>query len=94
MFKTHVSARKVLILDPELRNTPIPSDLDEAFLIVSVSGWIRRLWTLREIVLGRRLQVRFQDGFFDLIAEYERPKSFSKDGLNFEQFASSSNSDC
>lgn len=55
MYKTYVPAQHVLILDSELQRTPIPKDMTEVFFRISISGWMRRLWTLEESVLGRRL---------------------------------------
>ena len=70
MYKTYVSAEDILVLDSELQNTPIPSDNTEIFLRVSISGWMRRLWTLQEGVLGHHIQVKFKDGVVDLVAKY------------------------
>lgn len=94
MHKTYVSAQDVLVLDSELQATPIPADNTETFLRVSVSGWMRRLWTLQESVLGRRLQVKFQDGIVDLVAEYNNDTDQSwNGGLGFENYAGSPSSD-
>ncbi|KAL8923625.1 MAG: hypothetical protein Q9172_003049 [Xanthocarpia lactea] len=84
MYKTYVSARHVFVLDSELQRTPTPPDMNEVFLRVSISGWMRRLWTLQEGVLGRSLQVKFQDGIVDLVRENNaevnpKPKPSRKD---------------
>ena len=92
MYKTYVSAQDVLVLDSELQKTPIPADNTETFLRISVSGWMRRLWTLQESVLGRRLQVKFQNGIFDLVAEYNKQYE-QRYGLGFENCAGSPSSD-
>ena len=94
MYNTYVFAQDVLILDSELQKTPIPATSTETFLRVSVSGWMRRLWTLQESVLGRRLQVKFQDGFVDLVSEYDSQADQSwNNGLGFENYAGSPYSD-
>lgn len=106
MYKTYVSAQHVLVLDSELQRTPIPKDMTEAFLRVSISGWMRRLWTLQESVLGRRLQVKFEDGIVDLVTAYnlsnkittsDRRKHRANLGgavEKFEHSAGSPHSDC
>lgn len=98
MYKTYVSAQDILVLDSELQKTPIPADPTETFLRVSVSGWMRRLWTLQESVLGRRLQIKFQDGIVDLAAEYNKENDSisrlkSRIGIGFENCAGSPSSD-
>ena len=94
MYKTYVSAQDVLVLDSEIQNTPIPSDKTEIFLRVSISGWMRRLWTLQESVLGRRLQVKFRNGIVDLVTEYNSDTDQSwNNGLGFENYAGSPHSD-
>lgn len=106
MYKTYVSAQHVLILDSELQRTPIPKDMTEAFLRVSISGWTRRLWTLQESVLGRRLQVKFEDGIVDLVTQYNLSNKITKSDRRkhranlggavekFEHLAGSPYSDC
>ncbi len=94
MYQTYVSAQDVLVLDSELQKTPIPDDNTETFLRISVSGWMRRLWTLQESVLGRRLQVKFQDGIVDLVAELNSDADQTLiNGLDFENYAGSPGSD-
>lgn len=91
MYDIYRNAGEVLILDSELQNTPLPSSVDEAFMRVTISGWMRRLWTLQESVLGRRLQVRFRDGIIDLTAEYK--KSSSSPPLTFDNHAGTPSAD-
>ncbi|KAL8887015.1 MAG: hypothetical protein Q9215_005351 [Flavoplaca cf. flavocitrina] len=106
MYKTYVSAQHVLVLDSELQRTPIPKDMTEVFLRISISGWMRRLWTLQESVLGRRLQVKFEDGIVDLVTEYNLGNKLTADDHRkhkahlggavekFERLAGSPHSDC
>ena len=95
MYKIYVSAQDVLVLDSELQKTPIPVDNTEIFLRVSVSGWMRRLWTLQESVLGRRLQVKFQDGIVELVSMYDREtEKFWKKTPSIENLAGSPSADC
>lgn len=54
-------ASRVLVLDAELRQHCVGS-LEEALLRLSCSGWMRRLWTLEEGIMGEpRLYVAFKD---------------------------------
>jgi hypothetical protein len=60
--ETFRSASCVLVLDAELQQHSIGS-LEEALFRIYCSGWMRRLWTLKEGVLGEpHLYVAFQDG--------------------------------
>lgn len=65
MKDTYEWSDKVLVLDSELESNSM-SDPTEALMRITLSGWMRRLWTLQEGVLGSRLFFRFADGFFDV----------------------------
>ncbi|KAI0376966.1 hypothetical protein F5Y04DRAFT_194439 [Hypomontagnella monticulosa] len=67
MKGTYENAYQVLVLDSELEALPI-HDFSEAMMRVSLSGWMRRLWTLQEGVLAKRLYVKFKDGILDVKA--------------------------
>jgi hypothetical protein len=60
MMETHERASQVLVLVAELEHSP-STPYEEAFLRISISGWMRRLWTLRKGVLGKRLHAKFSD---------------------------------
>lgn len=92
MYDIYRNAKEVLILDSELQSTPLPSSVDEAFMRVNISGWMRRLWTLQESVLGRRLHVKFQDGIVDLTAEHNKKWS-PPPLLTFDHHSGTSSSD-
>lgn len=72
MKDTYEKSFQVLILDSELEASQQYSTM-ENFSRISVSGWMRRLWTLQEGVLGQRLYVKFRDGFFKLEFTGQRP---------------------
>ena len=91
MYRIYLSAQDILILDSELQNCSMPSQADEAYLQVFLSGWMRRLWTLQESVLGRRLNVKFLDRVFDLTSEHENQPRSSP--LDFAHQAGSPSSD-
>lgn len=65
MKDTYDKSYQVLVLDKELESCD-PNSPMESYVRASTSGWMRRLWTLQEGVLGRRLYAKFRDGFIDL----------------------------
>ncbi|KAK8112880.1 hypothetical protein PG984_013406 [Apiospora sp. TS-2023a] len=65
MKDTYANAYQVLILDAELEATPM-RDVSEMMMRISLSGWMRRLWTLQEGVLATRMYVKFKDGILDV----------------------------
>jgi hypothetical protein len=69
MRETYSEADKVLVLDSFMltARSQGASDLEIALRIIC-SGWSRRLWTLQEGVLARRLCVQFGDGSVNLDA--------------------------
>jgi len=71
MKEIHHSSYQVLVLDAEIQ-VANASDVTEAFMQIALSGWMRRLWTLQEGVLGDRLHFRFNDSVFDLQKEYNK----------------------
>ena len=65
MKQTYERASQVLVLEAELEKSS-STPKEEAFLRISVSKWLRRLWTLQEGVLGKRLRFKFSDAILDL----------------------------
>lgn len=60
---------KMLVLDSELERFSYrdrPSA--ESLMRVSVSAWMRRVWTLQEAVMAKSFFVKFADGFLDVAA--------------------------
>jgi hypothetical protein len=76
MRNTYADAHKVLLLDSFIQRGTCSgiSDVEIALRIVS-SGWTRRLWTLQEGVLAKRLLVQFSDRTVDYDALHQRLKS-------------------
>jgi hypothetical protein len=67
LHRIYSTAHRVLVLDYALMNTLITSSLEEKLVRICISGWMRRLWTLQESVLGRtRIRFVFRDGIFRL----------------------------
>ncbi|KAK7947832.1 uncharacterized protein PG986_008718 [Apiospora aurea] len=65
MKDTYANAYQVLVLDAELEAVPM-GDTTEMMMRISLSGWMRRLWTLQEGVLATRMYVKFKDGILDV----------------------------
>jgi hypothetical protein len=63
------NAYQVMVLDAELQNICI-DDTDEGFMRISLSRWMRRLWTLLEGALGNRVHVKFKNRIFSLDDSY------------------------
>lgn len=71
MKEIYQHAYHVLVLDAELERTSIRNNLMEGFLRVSLSGWMRRLWTLQEGVLASSIHVKFHDRILNLPRAYD-----------------------
>ncbi|PLB50970.1 hypothetical protein P170DRAFT_463998 [Aspergillus steynii IBT 23096] len=69
MKRIYEDAFRVVVLDAELQASP-QGVSTEAFMRISLSPWMRRLWTLQEGVCAQRLYIKFADGFFELQTEY------------------------
>ncbi|KAK0631173.1 hypothetical protein B0T17DRAFT_507588 [Bombardia bombarda] len=67
MKDTYGSANQVLVLDAELAAYSL-DDVADAMMRISLSSWMRRLWTLQEGVLARRLHVKFSNDTLDVLA--------------------------
>ncbi|KIW68152.1 hypothetical protein PV04_04118 [Phialophora macrospora] len=63
------NAYQVMVLDAELQNICI-EDTYEGFMRISLSRWMRRLWTLLEGALGNRVHVKFKNRIFSLDDSY------------------------
>jgi hypothetical protein len=67
MRSTYAGAQEVLVLDAELQCYDFHTiGLIESLARFYTSGWLNRVWTLQEGILGRRIWIQFKDGSFDL----------------------------
>jgi Heterokaryon incompatibility protein (HET) len=71
MKQIYENAFRVLVLDGEMQAS-LQGTCTETFMRISLSPWMRRLWTLQEAVCAQRLCVKFADGIFDVKAAYEK----------------------
>ncbi|RDW63319.1 hypothetical protein BP6252_10864 [Coleophoma cylindrospora] len=79
MAETYELASTVLVLDSELQRWSFKDAEDaEALLRISISGWMRRVWTLSEGILAKRLIVKFSDGLFDVLQATSRIAKYSE----------------
>jgi hypothetical protein len=62
MAKYYSEASCVLVLDADLMACSTTVSPNELLMRVSLSTWMRRLWTLQEGALAQRLYFRFNDG--------------------------------
>ena len=81
----YAQAEQVVVLDGELQNASLDASVEEKAVRLCISGWMRRVWTLEEGVIGRdRLFIKFREG---LSPFPERISSlYDTIGLNSVQF--------
>lgn len=66
MARTYAAATKVLVLDACIRAQCARSKpWEENIMWITMSGWVRRVWTLQEGILARALYFEFADGVVD-----------------------------
>ncbi|KAH6622268.1 hypothetical protein C7974DRAFT_219285 [Boeremia exigua] len=61
MSRTYEAAERVLVLDSSLESMESTEPKGVKLLRTLTSGWMRRLWTLQEAVLAKRLFFQFSD---------------------------------
>jgi hypothetical protein len=59
MKRTYEEAAQVLVLDSALESVSPQTEPEDLLIRVTCAGWMRRLWTLQEGVLARRLFFQF-----------------------------------
>lgn len=59
MRRTYEDAAQVLVLDYSLESVSAAADPEDLLIRVTRAGWMRRLWTLQEGALARRLFIQF-----------------------------------
>lgn len=62
MRDVYTSAERVLVYDAELMSSTAEASYEELNMRIACSRWIRRLWTVQEAVLAKRLIYQFADG--------------------------------
>ncbi|KAI0717560.1 hypothetical protein C8T65DRAFT_640971 [Cerioporus squamosus] len=73
MANTYRDAAKVLVVDEGIRTECSLSHTWEVNLLrIATSGWLQRIWTLQEGVLGRTLCFEFKDGPVDVAEEVSK----------------------
>lgn len=69
MGDTYGLCHKMLVLDAELERFSYGDrSYEESLMRISVSAWMRRVWTLQEAVMAKQFFVKFADGFLDVAA--------------------------
>jgi hypothetical protein len=64
MRDVYKQAERVLVLDSELMASTVDASYEELNMRIHTSWWIRRLWTIQEAVLAKRLVFQFADGAY------------------------------
>ena len=59
----------VLVLDSELLSTSVHAQIEEHLVRFICSSWLRRLWTLHEAVVGKRVMLQLRNRAIDMEAE-------------------------
>jgi len=62
MRDVYANAERVLVYDAELMASTSKASYEELNMRISCSRWTRRLWTVQEAVLAKRLIYQFADG--------------------------------
>jgi hypothetical protein len=63
----YAQAKRVVVLDGELQRASVDASYEELGVRICISGWMRRVWTLEEGVIGRdRLWIKFREELIPL----------------------------
>lgn len=79
MARTYASATAVVVVDGAMLQQSISMPFEQHLFTLRFSKWVRRLWTLQEALLSRKLLVLLDDamvdilGFFNLDARVQVP---------------------
>ncbi|MCJ1279354.1 hypothetical protein MMC21_007178 [Puttea exsequens] len=65
MSDTYAAAAAVLVVDASMQRLSVTDSIIEQLLVLYVSAWVRRMWTLPEALLSRQLFFRIGDGLMD-----------------------------
>ncbi|KAI0752514.1 hypothetical protein C8Q80DRAFT_1146525 [Daedaleopsis nitida] len=66
MVDTYANADKVVVIDHSIRTQcTLSTPKEECLLRIATSGWMQRIWTLQEGMLGRELVFEVADGLID-----------------------------
>jgi hypothetical protein len=66
MFDIYSAAQWTIVLDADLNNNNAGSDYLESAMRITISGWMRRLWTYQEGVMSKSIFFLFKDGLKDI----------------------------
>lgn len=61
MREVYTHAERVLVFDADLMASTAEASYEELNMRIPCSRWIRRLWTLQEAVLAKRLIYQFKE---------------------------------
>jgi hypothetical protein len=76
MAKTYADAAAVAVIDSALRQLSIATPAEEQLFTLYFSNWVRRLWTLQEALLAKKLFIHLHDGIMDVVSFFEMGNRF------------------
>jgi hypothetical protein len=76
MAKTYADAAAVVVIDSALRQLSITTSAEEQLFTLYFSNWVRRLWTLQEALLAKKLFIHLHDGIMDVVSFFEMDNRF------------------
>jgi hypothetical protein len=65
MGETYACAAAVLVIDSSMLRLSVESPVEKQLLMLYVSSWVQRLWTLKEALLSQQLLFRVSNGLID-----------------------------
>ena len=65
MSATYAAAAAVLVVDASMMHLSTTDSMVQQLMVLYVSAWARRMWTLPEVLLSRQLFFRLSDEIID-----------------------------
>lgn len=71
MAETYATAAAVVAIDSAMLQHSLATPVEEQLFTLYFSNWVRRLWTLQEALLSKKLFIHLDDGFIDVLSFLE-----------------------
>jgi Heterokaryon incompatibility protein (HET) len=69
MNEVYKNAHTVLVLDTAMMTISKSATIEEQMMRFACCSWLRRLWTLQEGVLGKKIMLQLSDGAIDMVRD-------------------------